>query len=308
MLLLLSAPGNTKSSAEPGKPFGDQLFVLLHRSLPPLAVHVRVPAELQKIKTRENRKVSVAFIHTCSLRLEKSFNRNTFERFGDGRRIKYKDISPQMATLTESSLRTRRSLISRLRDLDDAESWRTFFDTYWELLYNVARHSGLDDSAAQDVVQDTVIGVARRMPEFHYEPTKGSFKHWLLRIARRRIIDHFRRVYRQPPRAEHGLEALETEDPDAVSDPAAEQIDAAWEAEWERRVLRAAIEEIKREVNPKHFQIFDYAVIKEWPVVKIAQTLRVNAAQVYLARHRVARAVKRRANELRQNFQRKDGL
>jgi len=212
-----------------------------------------------------------------------------------------------MATLTESSLRTRRSLISRLRDLDDAESWRTFFDTYWELLYNVARHSGLDDSAAQDVVQDTVIGVARRMPEFHYEPTKGSFKHWLLRIARRRIIDHFRRVYRQPPRAEHGLEALETEDPDAVSDPAAEQIDAAWEAEWERRVLRAAIEEIKREVNPKHFQIFDYAVIKEWPVVKIAQTLRVNAAQVYLARHRVARAVKRRANELRQNFQRKDG-
>jgi len=83
-----------------------------------------------------------------------------------------------MATLTESSLRTRRSLISRLRDLDDAESWRTFFDTYWELLYNVARHSGLDDSAAQDVVQDTVIGVARRMPEFHYEPTKGSFKHW----------------------------------------------------------------------------------------------------------------------------------
>lgn len=212
-----------------------------------------------------------------------------------------------MATLTESSLLTRRSLISRLRDLDDAESWRAFFETYWELLYNVARQSGLDDSAAQDVVQETVIGVARHMPEFHYEPAKGSFKHWLLRIARRRIIDHLRRVYRQPPRSEHTLEALDEKEPDAVTDPAIERIEAAWEEQWERRVFHAAIEQVKREVNPKHFQIFDYAVLKEWPVAKVAQTLRVNAAQVYLARHRVARAVKQRANVLRDEFQKGNG-
>lgn len=212
-----------------------------------------------------------------------------------------------MATATESSLLTRRSLISRLRDLDDAQSWRAFFDTYWELLYNVARQSGLDDSVAQDVVQDTVIGVARRMPEFHYDPAKGSFKQWLLRIARRRIIDHLRRVYRQPPRAEHEPEALDDVEPEAVVDPAAAKIEAAWEEEWERRVLAAAIQQVKREVNPKHFQIFDYAVLKEWPVAKVAQTLRVNAAQIYLARHRVSRAVKQRANVLREEFQRGDG-
>ena len=213
-------------------------------------------------------------------------------------------LSPNMATVTESSLLTRRSLISRLRDLDDAESWRAFFDTYWELIYNVARQSGLGESAAQDVVQDTVIGVARQMPEFRYDPVKGSFKHWLLRIARRRIIDHLRRVYRQPPRAEHAPEALDDAEPESVSDPAAEKIQATWETEWERRVLAAAIEQVKREVNPKHFQIFDYAVLKEWPVAKVAETLRVSAAQVYLARHRVARAVKQRANVLREEFQR----
>jgi RNA polymerase sigma-70 factor (ECF subfamily) len=160
-----------------------------------------------------------------------------------------------MATVTESSLLTRRSLLSRLRDLDDAESWRTFFDTYWELLYNVARQSGLDDAAAQDVVQEAVIGVARKMPEFHYDPAKGSFKHWLLRIARRRIIDHLRRVYRQPPRAVHAPEVLDEEAPEAVTDPESERIATAWEAEWERRVLAAAIEQVKREVNPKHFQM-----------------------------------------------------
>src|SRR4051812_46686272 len=107
-----------------------------------------------------------------------------------------------MSASTNDSMPTRRTLLSRLRDLDDHESWRTFFDLYWRLLYNVARKSGLDDSSAQEVVQETVIGVAQKMPEFRYDPTRGTFRQWLLRITRRRIIDHLRRLYRQPARAE----------------------------------------------------------------------------------------------------------
>ena len=86
---------------------------------------------------------------------------------------------------TADSLPTRRSLVSRLRDLGDSESWRTFFETYWRLIYNLARKSGLSDDQAQEVVQETVIAVARQMPNFRYDPAKGSFKHWLLLICRR---------------------------------------------------------------------------------------------------------------------------
>src|SRR6185369_14347583 len=109
----------------------------------------------------------------------------------------------------EDSLLTRRTLLSRLRNLDDQESWRTFFDLYWRLLYNVARKSGLDDSSAQEIVQDTVIAVARQMPEFRYDPARGTFRQWLLRITRRRIIDHLRRIYRQPLKAEIAPELLD---------------------------------------------------------------------------------------------------
>ena len=80
-------------------------------------------------------------------------------------------VASQRLTLAdEDSLPTRRSLLSRLRDLGDSESWRTFFETYWRLLYNVARKSGLADAEAQDVVQETVIAVARRMPDFRHRP------------------------------------------------------------------------------------------------------------------------------------------
>lgn len=204
----------------------------------------------------------------------------------------------------DDSLSTRRSLLSRLRNLDDQESWRTFFDRYWQLLYNVARLSGLGEPEAEDVVQETVIAVAKAMPDFRYDPARGSFKQWLLRIAGRRIMDHLRRTYRQPPRADVELEALDESDTpaDLVSDPVSEQVEAAWEAEWERRILAEAVSRVRHTVNPKHFQIFDYCVLKEWPASKVAALLGLNAAQVYLAKHRVSQDVKRAAGAIRDEW------
>ena len=204
----------------------------------------------------------------------------------------------------DDSLKTRQSLLSRLRNLDDQESWRNFFDRYWELLYNVARRSGLGEAEAQDVVQETVIAVAKAMPDFRYDPALGSFKQWLLRITGRRITDHLRRAYRQPQRAEVEIEALDEADTPLtlLSDPAAQQMEAAWEEEWERRILAEALTRVRQAANPKHFQIFDYCVLKEWPASKVAALLGLNAAQVYLAKHRVSQAVKRAARAIRDEW------
>ena len=47
---------------------------------------------------------------------------------------------------------TRYSLLSRLQDWDDQQSWREFFDNYWRLIYSFALKSGLSETEAQDVV------------------------------------------------------------------------------------------------------------------------------------------------------------
>src|SRR5215510_5831101 len=88
---------------------------------------------------------------------------------------------------------TRRSLLSRLRDWDDQESWRDFFQAYWRLIYEVALKARLNDAEAQEVVQETVISVAKQMPGFRYDPARGRFKGWLLQITRRRIADLVRK-------------------------------------------------------------------------------------------------------------------
>jgi len=208
-------------------------------------------------------------------------------------------VEPEIASAPDS-LPTRASLLSRLRNLGDSDSWRTFFETYWRLLYNVARKSGLADAESQDVVQETVIAVARKMPGFHYDPTKGSFKQWLLLITRRRIQDHLRRVYRSLPVTDESAEdrTARIERVPADSLPPDAAIEAAWEAEWHDNIYQAALARVRQRANPKHYQVFDACVIQGLPAAEVARMLGLNAAQVYLARHRVSQAVKRATAEV----------
>lgn len=194
---------------------------------------------------------------------------------------------------------TRRSLLTRLKDWDDHESWKDFFNTYWKLIYGVAVKSGLSDPEAQDVVQETVVSVAKKMHEFKYDPAVGSFKGWLLLITRRRITDQLRRQYRQPDIAEpRPKESTQTATVERVADPALPALDRIWEEEWEKNLMDAAIQRVKRQVKAKQWQIFDFYVLKQWPISKVTATLGVNMGQVYLAKHRISRLIKKEIEAL----------
>src|SRR2546422_869000 len=98
-----------------------------------------------------------------------------------------------MAEKRDEFLPTRSSLLVRLRNWDDQEGWRGFFETDWKLIYGAATKAGLTDAEAQDVVQETMLTVAKKMPGFKYDPSIGSFKGWLLQLTHWRIIDQLRK-------------------------------------------------------------------------------------------------------------------
>lgn len=191
-------------------------------------------------------------------------------------------------------LPTRRSLLSRLRNWDDQDSWRSFFETYWRLIYDVAIKAGLNDAEAQDVVQETILAVAKQMPDFKYDPAKGRFKSWLHQLTRRRIMDHFRRRYREikAGRVESG-DTSEAESVPAEANAAGSQVDEIWEREWQLHLTTLALERVKRRVRPEHFQIFDLYVMQHWPVTKIAKALGVSLPLIYVTRHRVGAMLKK---------------
>lgn len=202
-----------------------------------------------------------------------------------------------MNTPPDEFIPTRQSLLSRLKDWEDRQGWKEFFDTYWKLIYSVALKAGLTESEAEEAVQETLVSVARQMPTFRYDKS-GSFKAWLMRITQRRIADQYRK---RPPwdgRADDPTEES-PRTPTAERIPAEEiDLDPVWEEEWHRNLMDAAMRRVKARVTPRQYQMFDLYVVKEWPVGEVARTLNVSAAKVYLAKHRVSRLVREELRRL----------
>src|SRR6058998_3182540 len=130
---------------------------------------------------------------------------------------------------TPDFIPTRRSLLNRLRQWDDQESWREFFDTYGKLIYSIAIQSGLSDAEAQDAVQETIITVAKTMPGFRYEPAKCHFKTWLRFLTNRRVADQFRKRLNQQPEVRWSeAEAVRPGALEEIPDPATMEPEPEW--------------------------------------------------------------------------------
>lgn len=182
---------------------------------------------------------------------------------------------------------TRHSLLTRLKRTEDQDGWQRFFDTYAGVVHALAVRSGLNQAEADDALQETMLSVAKEMPNFKYDPSRGSFKSWLFQISRRRIADQFRRRVRNQ-RDGNDANDLMSE----VPDPNGDALTQLWEDEWRENQLHLAVERVKRKVAARQWQMFDLVALQHWPTERICSFLGVNRAQLYMARMRVGRLLK----------------
>ena len=208
-----------------------------------------------------------------------------------------------MTLPTEDFIPTRYSLLSRLQNRDDQDSWKDFFDIYWRLIYSIALKSGLTEAEAQDAVQETIICVAKDIEKFKRDRSLGSFKGWLRNLTRWRIADQLRK--REPAVLAENTPPAENAGPTGTSeipDRADDGLEQIWEEEWRANLMAAAAERVKRRVKEEHYQIFDLSVMRQWPASKVAQTLGVNIAQVYLAKHRMLALIRKEVRLLEKQW------
>ncbi|MDO4411365.1 MAG: sigma-70 family RNA polymerase sigma factor [Akkermansia sp.] len=189
---------------------------------------------------------------------------------------------------------TRKSLIAKLDNWEDQQTWNDFYRTYWRLIFSVAHNAGLRDDEAWDVVQETILAIAKQSRKNQYDPQQGSFKSWLLNLTRWRINDQFRKRNKDTAMF---IASDDLEDNGAtveqIADDKTQSFEQLWENEWNQHRLKAALERVKAQVNPKQFQIFDYYVLRNWDVAKVRRQLGVSTAQIYLAKHRIKQVLEK---------------
>jgi DNA-directed RNA polymerase specialized sigma24 family protein len=75
-------------------------------------------------------------------------------------------------------------------------------------------------------------------------------------------------------------------------------MDGTWDDEWRENLFQAALARVRQRANPKQYQVFDYCVLQNLSASEVARMLGLNAAQVYLAKHRMSAAIKRAVAEI----------
>jgi RNA polymerase sigma-70 factor (ECF subfamily) len=157
----------------------------------------------------------------------------------------------------------------------------------------------------------TAIGVARRLPNFIYDPKVCRFKTWLLNLVRWRIQDQLRK--RRGGEGWAATAGASAQKPDytaststveRIPDPNVPQFGAEWDAAWEKNLYSQAQERVRGRIDERQFQIFDLYVVKGWPPTDVATTLGISVARVYLTKHRISMLLKNEVRRLERQIRR----
>lgn len=178
---------------------------------------------------------------------------------------------------------TRPSLIVRLRDAQDERAWSEFLAIYESLIERLAFKRGLQHADARELVQEVLIAVSKAVENWNPDPARGSFRGWLLRIARNLAINLAKR---------EGRIARGSGDSDLLRllelqpDPAAEQT-AEIDLEFRRQAFTWAAEQIRQSFEESTWTAFWKTCVEQQPVDEVAAELRLTRGAVYVARSRV---------------------
>ena len=184
-------------------------------------------------------------------------------------------VSPQTADREAAADHTRVSLLQALRHSPSAHSWERFVRLYTPLLLYWARRLGLQDHDAADLVQDVLVVLLRKLPEFQYQPGR-SFRGWMRTVLMNKWRD---RPHRGPAAPlDSGVQPQAPADSEALEEQVTRgQFSMTLQASWAKKKFDAAQlrnglarlgtllgMEIKlRFTNPKRRQLFAIFVTKE---------------------------------------------
>jgi RNA polymerase sigma-70 factor (ECF subfamily) len=187
------------------------------------------------------------------------------------------------------SVPTSLSLLERLCD-GDADAWRRLVALYEPLLRAWLRPAALQPADRDDLIQQVLVVLVRKLPSFRHNGRAGAFRAWLRTIT----LQELSNFYRRPglARATTGADVL-----DGLANPV-DELARAWDAEYAGSILRGLLSLAEPEFSPSTWQAFGRLALEgaSPPVVAAELGMTVNA--VTIAKCRVLGWLRREARGL----------
>jgi RNA polymerase sigma factor (sigma-70 family) len=176
---------------------------------------------------------------------------------------------------------THPSLLLRIRDVRDADSWSNFVATYAPLVQGFLRRRGLQDADAADLTQEVLARVATAIKGFEYDPERGSFRGWLFTIVEN-CLRRFSAQERPGRRGSGDTRVLH-----ALAQHPADDLEEEWDRQYQRHLLERAAHEVRGDFQVATWRAFWGTAVEGRAPQEVAAELGMSIASVYMAKHRI---------------------
>jgi RNA polymerase sigma-70 factor (ECF subfamily) len=187
-------------------------------------------------------------------------------------------------------LETSLSLLERLTGAPTEADWRRLDDLYRPLLRTWVARAGVATSDVDDLVQDVLSVVVRRIAGFEWR-RQGAFRAWLRTILANEVRDYFRdQKYRPIATGDSGVQGWldELESPDSA-------LSRLWDHEHDKHVIASLMRRVQGDFSPVTRQAFRRHVQEGEPAGQVAAALGLSLNAVLLAKSRVLKRLRQEA-------------
>jgi len=190
---------------------------------------------------------------------------------------------------------TDQSLLRRVLRHDSA-AWQTFVRLYGPLIYSWGRRAGLSSEDSADMLQETLLAVAKGLAGFQYL-ARGSFRAWLWGISTHKIRDQFRR---SPPAQAVGGSTMQnhiSQLADPLSQESTSDFPEDTTAREKTELLLRGLASLQSEFEPQTWKAFHATVLEGKDTATVAAQLGTSPANVRQARSRILRRLREQLGE-----------
>jgi RNA polymerase sigma-70 factor (ECF subfamily) len=188
---------------------------------------------------------------------------------------------------------TSAALLSRLRvDPGDSQAWAVFVRTYGPRIIEWTRQWGLQDADAHDVTQMVMIQFWRKIQRFQYDPSR-RFRGWLRTLVHSVWCD-FLEGRRQGQQGLGGSEDYNGLESIAARDDLAARL----EEEYDRELLRIAMERVQKRVEARTWQAFELLNLEGMTGGEAAARLGMRLGSTFAASSKVRRLIRQEVQRL----------
>jgi RNA polymerase sigma factor (sigma-70 family) len=184
------------------------------------------------------------------------------------------------------------TLLARLRHDPSSEcAWDEFVESYGRHIYRWCRQWKLQDADAEDVTQEILLKLARKLRAFTYDPDR-SFRGWLKTVAHhtwRDFVDE--RSLIRPASDEPVWGLLYTVE---ARDDLLHKLEEAFDYE----LLETAKVQVRLRVAPHTWEAFQLLVVDGLPAAEVAAKVRMQVAMVYVAKSKVTKMLREEIRKL----------